>query len=294
MAWLGGLHDGHRGESLMHPLRVARHFSRLAVRRAFPTAEEAAWRRLLDYAESHGHESRHVARVLDLELDFPDANALASQWHDIFVQQSLQVSLETDAPRILDCGAHVGIASLWFKRRWPRARITAFEADPAIAEMLRSNLARNGAADVVIEAAAVWNQSGTVAFRAPGSDAGAVDQVAADTAGPRREVRAVRLRDWLTEPIDLVKLDIEGAELDVLDDSADRLHLVRCVHLEVHDFDPARRLLPRCLIRLEEAGFTYALSGLGAALWRPGVQRVGPFREAVPSWVICVRAWRTT
>jgi FkbM family methyltransferase len=276
----------------MHPVRIARHFGRLALRRAFPTPEESAWRRMLDYAETAPAQPRHSADVLDLALDFPDPHAFASQWHDVMVKGSIDVTLDTPSPRVLDCGAHVGLVSLWARRRWPAARVTAFEADPDIAEMLRDNLQRNGAGDVDIVAAAVWTQEGTVTFRAPGSDAGAIDLVAADTAGSRREVRSVRLRDWLTERIDLLKLDIEGAELDVLEDSADRLSNVENIHLEVHDFDPHRRLLPRCLLCLERAGFTYALSDLGSALWRPGVTASAPFARAVPSWVVCVRAWR--
>lgn len=277
----------------MHLFRIARHLTKLALRRACPTPEESAWRRLLDYAESAPARPVHRARVLDLELDFLDPSALASQWHDIFVRESMRVAFETSAPRVVDCGAHVGLVSLWIKRNWPGARVTAFEADPAIARVLASNLERNGGSDVVVVPSAVWNTSGTVLFRSPGSDAGAIEAVAADTEGPLREVRAERLRDWLTEPVDLLKLDIEGAELDVLADCADRLRMVRNIHMEVHDFDPTRRLLPHCLLHLEQAGFTYALSDLGSALWRPGVRATGPFANAVPSWVIGVRAWRT-
>ena len=276
----------------MHPIRIARHFGRLALRRMFPTAEEAAWRGLVDYSERVHGRSSHSMRLLDWELEFPDPTGFAVQWYDVMVKRALAVSLETNAPRVLDCGAHVGLVSLWVKRQWPAARITAFEADPAIAAMLRNNVARNGAEDVEVVDAALWTHTGTVRFRAPGSDAGAIEQVAADTTGEAREVRAVRLRDWLSEPIDLLKVDIEGAELDVLEDSLDRLMLVRNVHLEIHDFDATRRLLPRCLMLLESAGFRYALSDLGSAVWRPTVKQEGPFATAVPSWVVCVRAWR--
>jgi FkbM family methyltransferase len=277
----------------MHPLRIARHYGRVAHRRLFPTPAERVWRHLLDYAEAHPQPGHHVQRLLDLDLAFPDASALATQWHDIFVREAFCISVPTRAPRVLDCGAHIGLASLWIKRQWPAARITAFEADPALAAMLKGNLQRNAAGDIEVVEAAVWRESGTVSFRAPGSDAGAIDLVATDSVAPMVQVSSVRLRDWLTEPIDLLKLDIEGAELAVLEDSADRLEMVRNLHMEVHEFDERRRLLPRCLLRLEEAGFTYALSDLGSALWRTNVRAVGPFRNAVPSWVIVVRAWRS-
>jgi FkbM family methyltransferase len=276
----------------MHPVRIARHFGRLALQRAFPTPEQAAWRHLIDYADHAASQRTHHVHVLDLDLEFPDPSALASQWHDTFVRETLSVTFDTDAPRVLDCGAHVGLVSLWIKRRWPEARITAFEPDPDIAAMLRRNLQRNDAADVEVVEAAMWNAAGSVTFRATASDAGAIDEVATGGSGRPCQVAAVRLRDWLQEPVDLLKLDIEGAELDVLDDSGAALSAVSRVHLEVHDFDSRRRLLPRCLLRLEEAGFTYALSDLGSAVWRDGVGVAGPFAHAVPSWVVAVRAWR--
>jgi FkbM family methyltransferase len=276
----------------MHPVRIAHHFGRLAMRRLFPTPQEAAWRQLVDYSERCSGVATHRMLLENCDLEFPDPTGLAVQWYDIFVKQAMAISFATPAPRVLDCGAHVGLVSLWIKSRWPAARVTAFEADPIIASMLRRNLSRNRADDVEVVDAAIWNHTGTVTFRASGTDAGAVDSVAADSAGPLREVRAVRLRDWLTEPIDLLKLDIEGAELDVLQDSVDVLSSVRNVHLEIHDFDPSRRLLPRCLMLLEDAGFQYALSNFGSAVWRPTVRHVGPFATAVPAWVICVRAWR--
>ena len=69
----------------------------------------------------------------------------------------------TPSPRILDCGANVGLASLFFKRRYPAARITAFEADPALFAILDANLRANGAADVEARHAALWTSTGTVA-----------------------------------------------------------------------------------------------------------------------------------
>ena len=90
-----------------------------------------------------------------------------------------------------------------------------------------------------------------------------------------------------------MKLDIEGAELDVLEDVADVLHQVQAVQLEVHDFAAGRRLLPGCLLALERAGFTYALDDLISVTWRAEAAQRTPFVRAVPAWVLLVRAWRT-
>ena len=86
-------------------------------------------------------------------------------------------------PRILDCGANVGLASLYFKKRYPEARVTAFEADPAIADVLRGNLLRNGCPDVEVVEAAVWTEEGTVEFCREGADSGTIQDFASGTLG---------------------------------------------------------------------------------------------------------------
>jgi hypothetical protein len=45
---------------------------------------------------------------------------------------------------------------------------------------------------------------------------------------------SIRLRDYLTGPVDMLKMDIEGAEVDVLLDCKDRLHLVKNLFVEFH------------------------------------------------------------
>jgi FkbM family methyltransferase len=268
--------------------------ARAARRRLWPTPEEHAWRAIRERAEREPRRTPGVLRLLDLDIEYADALSLAPQWHDIFVRRSLDLRASTDAPRVLDCGANVGLAAIWIKRAFPRARLTAFEADPAIYAVLQRNLHRNNLADVDVVHAAVWRERRSIRFRCEGSDSGAIDQVAAGTGGRVQDVPAIRLRDELARgvPVDLLKLDIEGAEMEVLADAADMLHHVRAIHVEVHDFDTRHRLLPRCLTLLEHAGFEYALDDFASATWRPEGSPRGPFMKAVPAWVILVRAWR--
>jgi FkbM family methyltransferase len=268
---------------------------RAARRRLWPTPEEQAWRAIRDRAEREGRRTPGELRLMDLDIAYVDALSLAPQWHDIFVRRTLAFRAASAAPRVLDCGANVGLASIWIKREYPQARITAFEADPAIFAVLQRNLQRNHLTNVEAVHAAVWRDSQPITFRCEGTDSGAVDQVAADTPGAACEVPAVRLRDLLIDgpAVDLLKLDIEGAEAEVLADAADALDRVRAIQVEVHDFDARRRLLPRCLELLEQRGFEYALDDFASASWRASGEPRGPFAKAVPAWIVLVRAWRS-
>lgn len=276
----------------MSRLKALRYYAGAARRRLNPTPAEAAWKQMCREAERvPRHQPGHIT-VMGLDLEYVDLLSTCPQWEDLFVRDHQQFTAQTDAPRILDCGANIGLATLAFKRHYPRARITAFEADPAIAAVLGRNLTRNGAGDVERVVAAVWTVNGEVEFSAEGSDSGAIGEVSS-LPSPRIVVPAVRLRDWLVKaPVDLLKIDIEGAELAVLEDCADALGQVRALHVEVHDLMPGKRLLPGCLSLLERAGFVTALGSVLPVTWRPFDAQGSPFADAVPQWMTVLRAWR--
>ena len=258
-----------------------------------PTPEMAAWHHACKISE---HTPRHTPGRIQMgpyALRYSDLLTFCPQWHDIFVMRSLAFTTPAAAPRILDCGANVGLASLFFKREYPQARITAFEADPAIAAMLPENLRTNGASDVDVVTAAVWTGNGEIEFSADGADAGAITAVAGETGGDVKRVPAVRLADVLAqEPVDLLKLDIEGAETDVLADCEHQLGNVKALLLEVHEFIPSRRRCPALLQLLDRAGFSYAVTHITPLPWRQHDPATGPFPHRAHVWVEAVSAWR--
>lgn len=290
-------------------MRVNSGAGRLAGRRRrlAPEPELAAWRRACRLSERTPRFTPGSIALLDYRLRFQDLLTFCPQWHDIFVRQTYRFAATSPAPRILDCGANVGLASLYFKRLYPHARVTAFEADPDLHALLVENLTANlrGAASDGVEAvhAAVWTRNGSLAFRCEGGDSGRIEELAsqeapgAESRVAARQVPAVRLRDVLvregSEPIELLKLDIEGAEVDVLGDCAPALGLVRALIVEIHEFDPARRRSAELLRLLSERGFHYTLDDLIPLPWnRPAAPPGSPFAGRPLCWVAVVRAWK--
>lgn len=266
----------------------------VAKRRVFPLPEVSAWNNACRLAAQVPRRTAGTIDLMGYHLRYPDLLTLCPQWDDIFVRRSLAFAASADAPRILDCGANVGLASLFFKRLFPDARVTAYEADPALHAMLVENLASNGASDVEARQAAVWTLNGSVMFRSEGADSGAIDALAAATVtGTPVTVPSVRLANLLDEGIDLLKLDIEGAEAAVLDDARGRLANVSAMLVDVHEFDPDRRTLPRILDIIAEAGFEYTIANLTPLPWRNPVAATGsPFPGQALCWTLLVRAWR--
>jgi FkbM family methyltransferase len=277
------------------PTKLIRRAAGAAYRQFFPTPETAAWRRADQLAGTIPRHTTGSIRMLEYDLQYADLLSFCPQWHDIFVQGALEFQSPTPAPRILDCGANVGLASLFFKRRYPAARITAYEADPALCALARANLSTNGAADVEVVNAALWTSTGRVRFRSEGTDSGMIEGLAGGIAAPAVDVPSLRLGDILAaERIDLLKLDIEGAEDAVLADGEPVLDRVDAIVMDLHEFDPSSRQAPRVLELLTRAGFVYAVDEFVSQPWRPPVSSPRtPFPGRALVWSMTVRAWRT-
>jgi FkbM family methyltransferase len=275
--------------------RVLAHFRRLArdVRHdIWPTPEHAVLRELEWRAMNEPRRGGGQIAVAPYRFDYIDAMSTWPQWDDIFVHQSLDFASNAPAPRILDCGANIGLASIYFKSRYPNAKLTAFEPDPRLASTCRSNLAASsGTKQVEVKEAAVWTTHGTVEFICEGTDSGAIASLDEPIQGPVTPVASVRLRDWLDEPVDLLKLDVEGAELPVLDDCRDRLCNVRAMFVELHESNPGRRQTGSMFDLLSAAGFIFDVRALTPLPWRSSRVQ-SPFTDPSLSWVATVRAWR--
>jgi len=263
-------------------------------RRLFEPPEQAAFRHAWHLAETTPRFTPGTIRMMEHDIRYSDLLSFCPQWRDIFVKRVLDFAADSRSPRILDCGANVGVASLFFHQRYPDARITAFEADPALCAMLDANVKANGAATVEARHAALWTSTGTLSFRCEGSDSGMIESLPGAVAGASTVVPSLRLRDLLeAEPIDLLKLDIEGAEDAVLADCEPVLHRVKAMVMDLHEFEPAVRQAPRVLELLTRAGFTYAVDDFVALPWREPLAGAGsPFPGKPLQWAMTVRAWR--
>jgi len=274
---------------------VLTHFRRLArdVRHdIWPTPERAVLQELEWRAVHEPRRHGGQIAVTPYRFKYVDAMSTWPQWDDIFIHQSLDFASDVPSPRILDCGANIGLASIYFKRRHPLATLTAFEADPRLASICRSNLAVNEATEQVdVKEAAVWTVEGTLEFICEGTDSGAIASLGEPIQGPLMSVPSVRLRDWLDEPVDLLKLDVEGAELSVLEDCRDRLCNVRAMFVEVHESNAEKRKTGAMFDLLTGAGFVFDVRALTPLPWRAS-QVQSPFNDPSPNWVATVRAWR--
>ncbi len=193
-------------------------------------------------------------------LRFPCRHSLWTLLHEILLHEDYFFPCENPSPRIIDGGTHMGMAIYYFKARYPQARITGFEPDPALRALAEENVARNHYEDVTVLPYALAKERGELPFYRSESwtMAGALDDRRSQLgdAVEAIQVETVPLSDYLDEPVDFLKLDVEGAEADVLTEAAAKLPNVAWLFCEVHlggGVDSER--LARILTLLEEADF---------------------------------------
>ena len=196
-----------------------------------------------------------VTTLLGPPLQITDGPSFWWSYQEIFEREMYAFPSNSASPYIVDGGASIGLSILYFKRRYPASEIVAFEADPAIYGVLETNVRRFGLTDVRLVNRALWSEDTEVAFAVEGADAGRIWNGNGDPIGPIIQISTTRLRPYLERPVDFLKLDIEGAETEVLVDCADLLGHVRSVFVEYHSFVQEQQRLDEVLAVLRNAGF---------------------------------------
>jgi FkbM family methyltransferase len=199
---------------------------------------------------------RYTETTLELKgSDFTvaDVHSFYHSYAEIFEGQIYRFKTNNSSPVIVDCGANYGTSIVYFKSLYPDARITGIEADPHIFSLLQSNLSVRSYQDVRLVNSAISSSSQPIDFFSEGADAGRVHPRDGSSA---LKVCTVSLDEFLQEPVDFLKMDIEGAETEVLIRSK-MLSSVKTLFVEFHSFQDAPQELDLLLKKLSEEGFRY-------------------------------------
>lgn len=218
------------------------------------------YRELLKLMWQLGDEKRYVSRTANfkgVKFHLPDCMSFLFQFKEIFVDNSYKFATSSKQPLIIDCGANTGTSCVFFKKTYPSAKIIAFEADPKIAKILKENITNNNIEDIIIIPKAVWIDNLGIEFATEGSDGASIYG-----AGEKTKVETVRLKEILEkyQVIDMLKIDIEGAEYEVIKDCSNSLSNVSNVFIEYHSFPNQAQKLGELLEILTENGFSYYIN----------------------------------
>ncbi|MEJ0081044.1 MAG: FkbM family methyltransferase [Puia sp.] len=175
---------------------------------------------------------------------------------EIFIDEVYKFNSEKKNPFIIDCGANIGLSVLYFKHLFEDAKIVAFEADPYVFDQMQRNISKYNYQNVELINAAVWDSVTSLNFSSEGSVGGKINMKdsleSSDVLVP-----TTRLKDYLDKPVDFLKIDIEGAEYNVLKDCKEELINVQNLFLEYHVMQNETQTLHEMLEWIHNAGFKY-------------------------------------
>src|SRR5688572_10912341 len=174
-----------------------------------------------------------------LYLRLPSADFPTYQ--QVMVKREYDFAVTTPPRTIIDAGAHIGLAAVWFANRFPDARILAVEPETENFELLCRNAAPYP--NIAPVRAGIWSTDTELDVIDPGLGTwGFMTSAWGDSAlrGERRErVRGVTvdglMREHGLDHIDVLKVDIEGAEREVFAAPGEWLERTDLIIAELHE-----------------------------------------------------------
>lgn len=139
-------------------------------------------------------------------------------------------------PLIVDAGANIGAAAIWFSHTFDRARVVAIEPDAANFDLLQRNAVGTSIRGVC---GAIAGQAGMLALLDPGEGEWGYRTAEVSAENALVQVRAYTLDELLAQysgtPF-VLKIDIEGAEADLFSVPSEALDRFPVIIIELHDW----------------------------------------------------------
>jgi FkbM family methyltransferase len=169
--------------------------------------------------------------------DDPQGGVAKIVLHEVKYSYSLPELAEGDV--VIDIGAQVGVVSIWLAKKYPSAKIYAYEPVPDSYQRLLKNIAANGITNIIAINRAVTSDRRPLTLTGHMDiNSGGMSAFTTPNGGNRYQVESVTLADIFDhhqiERCKLLKLDCEGAEYEILMNAGGVLSRVEHIRGEVH------------------------------------------------------------
>ncbi len=210
---------------------------------------------------------------LGFTVVFANYSLFFETFRQVFIRHSYYFETKSTTPSIIDCGGNAGLSVLYFKYLFPHSKITVFEPSEAIQPVIRENISRNKLENVTLEPYAVSKTDGTASFydRGTGSCGNTLMETVFDNTRQKgsdkkdqmtHTVQTRRLSTYIKNNVDLLKLDIEGAEGLVIEEltEAKVLGKIQTIVMEYHYYPSnTENYLGKMLSTFEKEGREYQI-----------------------------------
>lgn len=157
-----------------------------------------------------------------------------SVFEQVFLKLEYDFELPDSPGFIVDAGAHIGCASLFFANRFPECEILALEPEPSNFRLLQKNVAPYS--NITTLQAALWGDNSTIEVANPDQDNWMFrmkEKENKDNGIPA--VTVDKAMDYVGKNrLDILKMDIEGGEVEVLQNYRPWIDDVKTIIVELH------------------------------------------------------------
>ena len=198
----------------------------------------ATWGKVTGSTTNLTVKMRDLRTPVTLRIPSSDASTCVQ----VFLDQEYAFNCARPPRTIIDAGANIGLASIYFANKFPDARVVAIEPDPGNYDLLKRNVAPYP--NVTTIRAALWGSNKKINLYDPGLGhwGYAAGEVGDPVAGSSQKALVV---DGLTvdavmsaegfSHVDILKMDIEGGEREVLSAPSAWLAKVDTLIVELHE-----------------------------------------------------------
>lgn len=195
-------------------------------------------------------------------INYQNEKEFHSLKSEIFGEECYSIKLENDQPYIIDIGAYIGLSVIYFKSIYPNSKILAFEPNPYAREILEENIFINNLANIDVLPYAITDETNRKPFYIDTSannwqSTGSFSKSSWNNElvnNTEVNVETRKLSTFLNDTVvDLLKIDVEGAELKILNECKNFLGSVKAIILEYHPGQ--KNSLKKILALLKNNGF---------------------------------------
>ncbi len=177
-------------------------------------------------------------KLLGFDIAFFSYQQIINLFEEIFIFQVYDFKNSKAAPIIIDCGSNIGLSLLYFKKLYPSCSIIAFEPEHETFQLLHRNIINNNLSDITLFNVAVSDTVEKMNLFKKKQEPGSLNMSLIRTEDrPYNElVSTGKISDYIKTTVDLLKIDVEGAELNILNDLImnDKINLISNMIIEYH------------------------------------------------------------
>ncbi|MEL1240153.1 FkbM family methyltransferase [Flavobacterium flavipallidum] len=204
-------------------------------------------------------------------------NTIILLFKEIFITNDYFFQSDNQTPKIIDCGANIGMSILYFKFRYPNCSIVAFEPNPRAFDLLKKNIEQNKLDKIELYNLALSDTTEEIDFYTGNDNEILLASTLKERGGQNNiKIQAHKLSSYLNDTVDLIKVDIEGSENQLLIDlvSSGKINNSKKYIIEYHHKINNKKSSFSTFIKpFEDSGFEYNI--------KTSFPKIGAFQDVL-------------